>query len=310
MDRIASHAPRARPSDGPFDEPPAGADVERHRPRLFGVAYRMLGDAHEAEDLVQEAYLRWHRTEPAERAAVSSAEAWLVAVVSRLSIDRLRHAEVERRHYVGSWLPEPVPTPASAPDHAVELASDLSVALLVLLERLSPEERAAFLLREVFDARYAEIAGILERSEAAVRQMVHRAQQRVRAERTRFAAPPGAQARLLHRFLDALAADDRDALLGLFAEDATFTSDGGGKVKAARRVLVGPDRITRLLLGLQSKWGRFLRHELATVNGMPAIVTRAPDDHVFSVTSFASDGARIVAAYRVLNPDKLRRLQT
>ena len=309
MDRIAPEAARRIPSDARCVEPLAAADVERHRARLFGVAYRMLGDAHEAEDLVQEAYLRWHRTGPAERAAVVSAEAWLVAVVSRLSIDRLRRAEVERRHYAGSWLPEPVPTAAAALDRAVELASDLSVALLVLLERLAPEERAAFLLREVFDASYAEIAGILERSEAAVRQMVHRAQQRVRAERTRFAAPPDAQARLLHRFLDALAADDQDALLGLFAADATFTSDGGGKVSAARRVLVGPERIARFLRGVRGKWGHHLREELASYNGLPAVVTRTLDGHVFAVTSFATDGSRILAVYRVLNPDKLRRLQ-
>jgi RNA polymerase sigma-70 factor (ECF subfamily) len=288
--------------------PDGGADVERHRRRLFGVAYRMLGDAHEAEDLVQEAYLRWHRAAADDRAAVASPEGWLVAVVTRLAIDRLRRAEVERTTYVGDWLPEPVSTAEPPPDRAIELASDLSVALLVLLERLAPEERAAFLLREVFDTGYPEIARILGRNEPAVRQMVHRAQQRVRAGRARFAAPPGAQERLLRRFLDALHADDHEALLGLQAADATYTSDGGGKVTAARRTIVGADRIVRLLRGLEAKWGHVVAHELATLNGMPAIVTRI-DGRVFAATSFATDGARIVAAYRVLNPDKLRRLQ-
>ena len=301
MDHTAS-APRPRA------DPEPGDDVERHRRRLFGVAYRMLGDAHEAEDLVQEGYLRWHRTPPEDRAAVASPEGWLVAVVSRLAIDRLRRAEVERLTYVGSWLPEPVRTDAPAPDRAVELASDLSVALLVLLERLAPEERAAFLLREAFDTGYPEIARILGRNEPAVRQMVHRAQQRVHAERARFAAPPGAQARLLGRFLDALAADDGEAMLALFADDATFTSDGGGRVSAARNVVEGPARITRLVLGLEHKWGAHTRHEPATLNGMPALLTYA-QGRVIAVTSFATDGTRITGVYRVLNPDKLRGVQ-
>lgn len=289
----------------------AASDVERLRTRLFGVAYRMLGDAHEAEDLVQEGYLRWHRTPDAQRAAVASPEAWLVTVVTRLAIDRRRRAEVERTTYVGSWLPEPAVVAdlasSPAPDHAVELASDLSVALLVLLERLAPEERAAFLLRAVFDTSYPEIARILERSEPAVRQMVHRAQTRVRTERARFAVPPAAQERLLRRFLDALAADDRDGLLALFTADATYTTDSGGKVRAVRNVLAGPDRITRLLLGLEAKFGDRTAHRVVLLNGMPAIVTWV-DARAFAATSFATNGERITAAYRVLNPDKLRRV--
>ena len=153
------------------------ADFERYRSRLWGIAYRMLGDVHEAEDLVQETYLRWHQ---ARHDDVVSAEGWLVAVITRLAIDRLRRAESERLRYVGSWLPEPVATSGIAPDHRAELASDLSMAFLVLLERLGPEERAAFLLREVFDADYEEIARILDKSEPAVRQTVHRAKARVR----------------------------------------------------------------------------------------------------------------------------------
>jgi len=289
-----SHAPTA-----------TGADLEHLRPRLFGLAYRMLGDAHDAEDVVQEGFLRWHQ---ADRAAVEAPEGWMVSVVTRLAIDRLRRARTERRTYVGPWLPEPVATAEPAPDRAAELASDLSIALLVLLERLAPEERAAFLLREVFDVGYPELARILERSEPATRQMVHRARERVRTDRARFAVPPEAHERILRRFLDALASDDEEGLLALLAPDATFTSDGGGKVYAARRVIVGAERIARLLLSLQRKGVLAAAHEIATVNGAPALLTRR-DGRVVAVTTFAVDGTRIVDAYRVLNPDKLRRVE-
>ncbi|HEX6630565.1 MAG TPA: sigma-70 family RNA polymerase sigma factor, partial [Gemmatimonadaceae bacterium] len=150
-----------------------GTVFERHRARLFGIAYRMLGSVHDAEDVVQEAYLRWHRT---DAAAVRAPEAWLVAVTTRLSIDRLRQTVVERERYTGAWLPEPIATgPEYAADRRADLASDLSMAFLVLLERLAPEERAALLLHDVFDSGYDEIARVLERSEAACRQLVHRA---------------------------------------------------------------------------------------------------------------------------------------
>jgi len=277
-------------------------DLERHRPRLFGIAYRMLGDAAEAEDMVQEAFLRWHR---ADTSGVDAPEGWLVAVVTRLAIDRLRKLRTEREAYVGHWLPEPIATDrASDPARGAEVASDLSLALLVLLERLGPEERAAFLLREVFDAGYDEIAGVLGASQAAVRQMVHRARERVRGGR-RFAAPPDAQERLLGRFLEAVESDDRDALLALFAADATFTSDGGGRVPAARNVIRGNDRIARLLMGLQAKWRDVTTHRIRSLNGEPAIVTYA-GDVVVAVTAFDTDGDQILAAYRVLNPEKLK----
>ncbi len=275
-------------------------DLERYRPRLFGIAYRMLGDVEEARDLVQESYLRWHQ---APRADVVAPEGWLVAVVTRLAIDRLRRAATERAAYSGPWLPEPLAT-EPPPDRDAELASDLSMALLVLLERLAPEERAAFLLREVFDAGYDEIARVLERSEPAARQVVHRARTRVRDGRARFDAPHDAHARLLGRFLDALHADDRDGMLALFAPEATFTSDGGGKVNAARREIVGAERIVRLFLGVERKWGHAVAHRLAWVNGEAAIVSEA-GGQVVSVTAFASDGERLTAGYRVLNPDKL-----
>ena len=283
----------------------ATEDTERYRARLFGIAYRMLGDVHEAQDLVQETYLRWHQ---AKHDDVVSAEGWLVAVITRLAIDRLRRAETERLRYVGTWLPEPIATGDVAPDHRAELASDLSVAFLVLLERLAPEERAAFLLREVFDAGYDEIARILDKSEPAVRQTVHRAKVRVRDGRRRFSTSAEQQAELLQRLLDALATDDKGALVALFAPDATFVSDGGGKVPAVRNTLEGPDRIARFLLGLEHKYRGLFTHEIIELNGQPAIGSYY-DGVIRLATSFETDGDRIVGVYRVLNPDKLAHLQ-
>ena len=177
------------------------AVFEQYRPRLFGIAYRMLGSVDDAQELTQEAYLRWHQATSAE---IRSAEGWLVAVVTRLSIDRLRSAAWEREQYVGTWLPEPIATDApSAPDRQAELASDLSMAFLVLLERLGPDERAAFLLREVLDAGYDEIAKVLERSEAACRQLIHRARERLRDERLNDLLQARADPRRITRSLSA-----------------------------------------------------------------------------------------------------------
>lgn len=276
---------------------------ERHRARLFGIAYRMLGSVEDAEDVLQETYLRWHR---ADEAAILAPEAWLVAVTTRLAIDALRRAAARREAYAGPWLPEPIATGAdAAPDRRAELASDLSMAFLVLLERLAPEERAALLLRDVFDAGYAQIATALEKSEPACRQLVHRARRRVRGDRARFPVAPETKERLLEQFIAALGADDQDALLAVVAGDATWTSDGGGKVSATTRVVRGADRIVRLALGFERKGRGFVRHEVGWINGEPAIVTRAGDRILFT-TSVDTDGERLTAFYRVLNPDKLR----
>jgi RNA polymerase sigma-70 factor (ECF subfamily) len=262
----------------------------------------MLGDVQEAEDLVQETFLRWHQ---APRDSICEPEAWLVSVVTRLAIDRLRHAATERAAYTGPWLPEPVTNGRLAPDRNAELASDLSMAFLVLLERLAPEERAAFLLREVFDSDYTEIARTLEKSEAAARQIVHRARERVRANHARFTAPADAKERLLHRFLAALESDDKDELLAVFATEATLTSDGGGKAAAARKVIRGAERIARMLLTIEAKYERPFEYRIARLNGEPALVQYL-QGRVFSVTFFETDGEQIAAVYRVLNPDKLR----
>lgn len=273
---------------------------------MFGIAYRMLGTVDDAEDVVQDAYLRWHQ---ADTSVIRAPAGWLVSVVTRLCIDRLRHLRAERSVYAGQWLPEPIATDrASSPDAATDTASDLSVAFLLLLERLSPDERAAFLLRDVFDTEYDEIARVLDRTEAAVRQIVHRARERVKGGRARFSVPLGTASRVLDRFLTALANDDQPAVLALVADDATYSGDGGGKVSATRRVVSGATSVARLILGFERKGRGILRNSIEWINGEPAIVTRSPAG-VFYVTSVATDGERITDFYRVLNPDKLRHVE-
>ncbi len=276
---------------------------QQQTPRLFGLAYRMLGSRVEAEDVLQEAYLRWHQAHIEE---MRTPEAWLVTTATRLCIDRLRALRVEREAYVGPWLPEPLLTGEMASaDYRVELASDLSIAFLVLLERLTPEERAAFLLHDVFEREYAEVARVLGKSEVACRQMVHRARQRVRRDRPRFAASESARTALLHQFVAAMNARDQDALLALFAEDATWTSDGGGQVKAARREVCGGQRLSRFVLGIARLFVGKAMYYVAPINGEPGLMIRL-DGHLDSILSIDPDGTRIVAVYNVRNPQKLR----
>jgi RNA polymerase sigma-70 factor, ECF subfamily len=275
---------------------------EALRGRLFGLAYRMLGSRADAEDVVQETYVRWHQV---AHDSIENPEAWLVTTASRLAIDRLRRLKTEREAYVGPWLPEPIVTQV-APDHHLELAADLSIAFLTLLERLAPEERAAFLLHDVFDVGYTEIASVIERSEAACRQIVHRARDRVRGDRKRFDVTESAKAALLQRFTAALEARDEQALLALFAPDATWTADGGGKAGAAPLPIVGAERIARLVVGLRDKfWAVDRRVEVATVNGETGLCIR-DGDRLTATMSIATDGERILAVYAVVNPDKLR----
>ncbi|MET0623888.1 MAG: RNA polymerase sigma-70 factor [Pyrinomonadaceae bacterium] len=276
---------------------------EQLRRRLFAVAYRMTGTRADAEDIVQEAYLRWHRADTGD---VRSPEAWLVSVVTRLSIDRLRKATVEREAYTGPWLPEPLfDAQARSPEERLELDSDLSMAFMVLLERLAPVERAAFLLRDVFDCDYAEIARILQRSEAACRQVVHRARERVRRDKPRFRASDEERRLLIGKFMEAAVAGDAATLLSLFAEDATLTSDGGGVVPAARKVVSGRGRIARLYLVLARKLGSRLTQSVRVINGEPGLVIYV-DGVPFSAISFETDGRSILALYTVLNPAKLK----
>jgi RNA polymerase sigma-70 factor (ECF subfamily) len=261
----------------------------------------MLGSRSDAEDIVQDAYLRWHRA-PAEE--IRSSEAWLVTTVTRLAIDRLRQAKVEREAYVGPWLPEPLVTSVSPPaDAATELASSLSVAFLVVLERLAPEERAAFLLHEVFDSGYGEIAQTLGKSEAACRQLVSRARKRVHEERPRVQVSEEARTSLLDRFVQAIMAHDKDALMSLLATDATWISDGGGKARAALKPVVGAEHVTRFVMGVLG--GRSeLRFEHVRVNGEVGLALSV-DGHLLSVISIQTDGTRILDVFSTLNPDKL-----
>ena len=262
----------------------------------------MLGSKADAEDMVQEAYLRWHQA-PADE--IRSPEAWLVTVVTRLCIDRLRSAAAERETYPGMWLPEPLFGESPSPDEQLELASNLSMAFMILLERLAPAERAAFLLRDVFDCPYSEIARIIGKNEAACRQIVSRARDRVRRDQPRFEASEEDRLRLMEKFATAIDANDEQTLLALFAEDVTLTSDGGGKTPAARNVVRGAERITRLFLGVERKLKGRVTRTFLTINGEPGLMTFV-DGRPVSALSFVTDGVRIHALYNVLNPDKLK----
>jgi RNA polymerase sigma-70 factor (ECF subfamily) len=279
------------------------ATFDAVRPRLFGLAYRMLGSRAEAEDLVQEAYIRWHQT---DETAIRNAEAWLVTTATRLAIDRLRALKVEREAYVGPWLPEPlIGAQPAPPDRETELASDLSMAFLVLLERLAPEERAAFLLHDVFDCGYSEIASLLGKSEAASRQIVHRARGRVRGEQQRFHTTDEARGKLLEKFVAAMEARDEQTLLRLFAPDATWTADGGGKAAAVPHPIEGAAAIVKLLLGLQKRFARDgITMRLGTVNGETGLRISL-GNRVAAAITVVTDGERIESAYAVVNPDKL-----
>lgn len=279
------------------------------RDRLWGLAYRMLGVPDDADDVVQETQLRWLE---AERDRVREPEGWLVVVATRLAIDRLRRAERERRAYVGPWVPVPCdvgPSEGSrsaAPDRAAELASDLSLAFLYLLERLKPEERAAFLLRHVFDAPYARIAEVLDRSEAACRQMVRRARSRLRDGPSRRHATLPEQRELARRFARAVETEDLDALVGLLAPDATHVTDGGGKAWAALRVIRGADAVARGMLGAFRKaaGGRSRTWVVGSVNAQPAVLQYL-DGSLVSATVLTVAEGRATQVLTLLNPDKL-----
>ena len=285
----------------------AAASFEEHRRHLIGLAYRMLGSLAAAEDAVQEAYLRWHA---ADRAPVANPRAFLSTVVTRLCLDQLKSAQAQRESYVGPWLPEPVVDDASlAAETASEYAHDLSVALMLTLERLSPLERAAFLLHDVFDMGFAEIASALGRSEAACRQLAARARAHVHAARPRFTASADEGARLADAFRAAAASGDAAALAQLLAKDAVLYTDGGGKRPAALNPIHGADKIARLLEGLARKaapaeeW----RFRSARINGAPGYILEEPDGATQTV-AFDFQNGRITAVYVVRNPDKLRRV--
>jgi RNA polymerase sigma-70 factor, ECF subfamily len=277
------------------------------RPRLFGIAYRMLGVRADAEDVLQDAWLRWRE---ADHAVLKSAEAWLVTVVTRLAIDRLRAAKLQRETYVGEWLPEPiVEADAHTPESLAEFASDVSVAFLHVLERLGPEERAAFLLRQVFDYDYPEVAEMLGKREPAVRQLVHRAAERVREQRPRFTVPADKHRELLQKFIAAAQSGQRAAIRALLADDAMALGDGGGKVAAVAGGMHGGDRVTNLYWAHALRLGPRLQYRLATLNGEPGLL-RYIDGRLESANAVVTDGERILAIYAVRNPDKLLNVRT
>jgi len=273
------------------------------RPRLFGIAYRMLGVRADAEDVLQDAWLRWSRQ---DTAALQSAEAWLVTVVTRLSIDRLRAAKAERDAYVGWWLPEPLVEPLDehTPEAAAELAGELSVAFLYVLERLGPEERAAFLLRQVFDYDYPDIAAQLGKSEVACRQMVHRASERVQQARARFEVPRGVHHQLLERFVAAAHSGERAAIQALLSHDAMLIGDGGGKVRSFPHPLVGAFRIANLYWAQWRRLADQVVYRPVLLNGEPGLL-RYVQGRLESAQAMVTDGERIVAIYAIRNPDKL-----
>lgn len=281
---------------------------QQHRPRLFGLAYRMLGSPADAEDVLHDAWLRWH-THKADR--LDDPEAWLVTVTTRLALDRLRRARVEREHYTGPWLPEPMPADGGHPDAEAERNETLSLSFLLLLERLGPEERAAFLLTEVFDYRHGEAAAILDITEDACRQRVHRARTRLREGRPRFRVDAKTQQRLLQRFVTAMQRPDLETLRALFAEDAVHVSDGGGLVRAALRPLHGAERLARLYLQIGSQMsGHDIGFEIRMLNGAPALLIH--DGQTLSTALWIEvdeDGEHIAAVHALRHPDKLARLQ-
>ncbi|MFD3842158.1 RNA polymerase sigma-70 factor [Streptomyces sp. NPDC058642] len=278
-------------------------EFESHRPRLFGLAYRMLGSAEEAEDTVQDAFLRFSG---ADRAGIEHLGAWLAKVVTNLCLTRLTSARARRETYVGSWLPEPVVTSDGTlgPLESAEQRDAVSMALLVLLERLTPTERAVYVLREAFAYGYRAIADVLDLSEANCRQLHRRAVQRVGEPRSRFEAAPERQEELVATFVTAAREGDLAGLEKLLAADVTWWSDGGGKVSAARRPVEGREKVVRFALGSFQKWGAELRLTTAEVNGGTGVAMWAGGVLAALVTFDLRDGL-IGEVRAVLNPDKL-----
>src|SRR5581483_11154824 len=275
---------------------------EAERPRLMAIAYRMLGSRAEAEDVVQDAWLRFR---DAPRADITNVPGYLCTVVTRLCLDQLKSARARRETYVGPWLPEPLRTDGDALAPADR--ESISTAFLLLLERLSPQERAAYLLHEVFDYSHAEVAEMVGASEAACRQWFHRAQRHLADGRPRHARSTEEHQRLLGTFLDACVRGDLTALRALLADGVTAASDSGGKAQAALKEVRGVDPVARLLVGLTKKFAGGLHAEPAELNGWPALILR-DGARADSTLQLETDGERIYAVQMTRNPDKLARL--
>ena len=284
------------------NRPHEGDPLAPYRGRLLGLAYRMLGSRSDAEDIVQDAYLRFAGAQD-----VDNPEAFLVTVVARLCLDRLKSARAQREIYVGPWLPEPVfDAEGLSPDAATELADDLSFALLLALDRLSPLERAAFLLHDVFDLQFSEVARMIDRTETACRQLATRARRAVRDARPAPSATPDNHARLLSAFSEAVASGDVSRLAGLLREDAIAMTDGGGRKTAALNPIKGADKIARFFISLAAKSADLdIRIEPTMINGSVGALLYV-DGEIDHSLSMAIDGERIAAIYIVRNSDKLR----
>ncbi|WP_420032440.1 RNA polymerase sigma-70 factor [Streptomyces sp. cg28] len=283
---------------------------EEYRPVLMGVAYRMLGRVADAEDVVQDTWLRWSR---ADRSEVREPRAYLVRIATRLAVDRLREAQSRRESYVGPWLPEPLvtdfgPTVPDTAERAV-LADSVSFAVLVVLESLSPLERAVFVLREAFGLPFAEIAAVLERGESAVRQLAARARKHVEERRPRFDVDPAQQRDLTERFLAAAAEGDLDGLLALLAPDVRLVGDSGGKAKAPLHVIESADKVGRFLRGAAAKDASLdFEFRFAEVNAAPALLAFV-DGKPDAFFQLGISEGRIQHIYIVRNPDKLQALR-
>lgn len=276
---------------------------ETERPKLISLAYRMLGELSAAEDIVQEAWLRWSKADGRE---IRNPSAWLCRVTARIAIDELRSARSRRETYVGPWLPEPlIKDSAGSTEDSYVLAEECHLALLWAMERLTPEERAAFILRSVFDADYADLAGTLKRSEAACRQLVSRARKKVRAGRPQFVPTSGETIEMLAKFASATMAQDHETVLSLLAPDVTALTDGGGKVRAAFRPLRGAAEVSSVLLSIAAKNASAIMPKLVQANGTPALAILEGTDSDLVLTLAVSADGLIDWIYIMRNPEKL-----
>jgi RNA polymerase sigma factor (sigma-70 family) len=286
---------------------------ELARPGLLGLAYRILGSRADAEDAVQDTFLKWQAN---DRAGIDNPGAWLTTVCTRHCLDILRSADRARVDYVGTWLPEPVQTANddtiehASPEHAAALASSLTTAFLLALQRLTPKERAAYLLHEIFDMPYPEVARTLDLQEPACRQLVARARAHIEQAKVRHATPPERQRRLLAAFGTAIATGSVDTLASLLSDDVRLSADGGGKVSAARRVMHGPEEVLRFIQAGLHAWWASGRLEEATINGNRGFLFRDGAD-IDATVSFAYDETGLLTDVFIMrNPDKLARIET
>jgi RNA polymerase sigma-70 factor (ECF subfamily) len=294
-----------------LDDP--AASFEPHRGRLRGLAYRMLGSMSEADDVAQDAYLRWHKIGGKARAQIENPRAWLSKATTRLCLDRLKSARAQRETYVGPWLPEPIVGPvveAEAAADPAETAHDLTVAFLLLLERLSPLERAAFLLHDVFEMSFDQVAEVLRRDSAACRQLATRARKHIDAGKPRFDATSADQQRIAAAFLEAAGSGNPARLAHLLAADASLISDGGGKRAAALNPILGRDKIVAFVLGVHQTFPlpEGTEYRPSIINGLPGFVVALPSGEVDQTLSFEIVDGLVRHIYVVRNPDKLTRL--